>query len=143
MVKRSPARRKQLHPDLDAIFLALADPTRRAILHTLRSSESSVSELAAPHSISMPAVMKHLNVLERAGLVSHHKTGRIRRCQLVAEPMAHADRFLADYRIFWEQRLDALGRFLEAQDQEQSQQQPRQTRQQNSRSTNHIKPTKE
>lgn len=134
MVKRSPARNNHHHPDLDAIFLALADPTRRAILHALRSHESSVSELAAPHSISMPAVMKHLNVLERAGLVAHHKTGRIRRCRLVPQPMAQADRFLADYRIFWEQRLDALGRFLESQDAAQDQQQVQQRSSRNTQS---------
>ena len=99
---------------LDTTFLALADPTRRAILAVLHHGDASVSDLARPHSMSMPAVMKHIGVLERAGLVTHHKTGRIRRCHLVAAPMQQAVSWLETYRKFWENNLDSLERFLEA-----------------------------
>jgi len=105
-----PSREKSL----DTTFLALADPTRRAILAVLHTGDASVSELARPHKMSMPAVMKHIGVLERAGLVSHHKTGRTRRCHLVASPMQQASAWLGTYKRFWEGRLDALERFLEA-----------------------------
>jgi len=111
---------KHLHPEpaqektLDTTFLALADPTRRAILAVLHHGDASVSDLARPHKMSMPAVMKHIAVLERAGLVSHHKTGRTRRCHLVASPMQQASAWLGTYRRFWEGRLDALENFLES-----------------------------
>jgi DNA-binding transcriptional ArsR family regulator len=97
---------------LDTTFLALADPTRRAILAVLHTGDASVSDLARPHKMSMPAVMKHIGVLERAGLVSHHKTGRIRRCHLVASPMRQAVSWLETYRQFWENNLDSLEQFL-------------------------------
>jgi len=93
---------------LDAVFSALADPTRRAIVVRLSEGEASVSELAAPFDVSLPAVTKHLAVLERAGLLEHHKQGRIRRCRLVAAPMKVADDWLSTYRVFWERRLDSL-----------------------------------
>jgi DNA-binding transcriptional ArsR family regulator len=93
---------------LDAVFSAFADPTRRAIVVRLAEGEASVSELAEPFDVSLPAVIKHLAVLERAGLLEHHKQGRVRRCRLVAEPMRVADDWLGTYRVFWEQRLDSL-----------------------------------
>jgi len=93
---------------LDAVFSALADPTRRAIVVRLSQGEASVSELAAPFDVSLPAVTKHLAVLERAGLLEHHKQGRVRRCRLVAAPMKVADDWLGTYRVFWERRLDSL-----------------------------------
>jgi len=99
---------------LDTVFLALADPTRRSILQTLSARESTVSELARPYNISLPAVMKHISVLQRAGLVSHHKIGRTRHCRLVAQPMAQASTWIETYRKFWEGRLDSLERFLKA-----------------------------
>ena len=102
-------------PNLDTTFLALADPTRRAILAVLHNGDASVSDLARPHKMSMPAVMKHIGVLERAGLVSHHKTGRTRRCHLVAAPMAEAVSWLDYYRQFWENKLDSLELFLQNQ----------------------------
>jgi len=111
---------KYQHPEtpreksLDTTFLALADPTRRAILAVLHDGDASVSDLARPHKMSMPAVMKHIGVLERAGLVSHHKTGRTRRCHLVASPMQQASAWLGTYKRFWENRLDSLERFLDA-----------------------------
>ncbi len=109
MVKYSNHRQ----PVLDTVFLALADPTRRTIIAALHHGEATVSELARPHRISLPAVMKHITVLERAGLLSHHKTGRIRRCRLVPEPMAQAADWIATYKHFWATRLDALDKFLQ------------------------------
>jgi|SRR5580658_8656323 DNA-binding transcriptional ArsR family regulator len=97
---------------LDSTFSALADPTRRAILATLMLGESSISELAKPHRMSLPAVMKHVNVLEQAGLVSQKKTGRTRRCQLAAKPLQDAEQWISQYRIFWEGTLDSLERYL-------------------------------
>jgi len=96
---------------LDATFAALSDPTRRAILSRLAVGERSVSELAEPFDVSLPAISKHLRVLERAGLVAQEKQGRIRRCRLSAEPLHDANDWLENYRRFWEerfQRLDAL-----------------------------------
>jgi DNA-binding transcriptional ArsR family regulator len=99
---------------LDAVFSALADPTRRAIVVRLTQGEASVSELAEPFDVSLPAVTKHLAVLERAGLLEHHKQGRVRRCRLVPAPMRIADDWLSTYRVFWERRLDSLTEHLKA-----------------------------
>jgi DNA-binding transcriptional ArsR family regulator len=96
---------------LDATFAALADPTRRAILARLASGDASVMELAAPFSISQPAISKHLEVLERAGLVSRGRDGQRRPCRIEAKPLAEADDWLERYRKIWEgnyARLDAL-----------------------------------
>jgi DNA-binding transcriptional ArsR family regulator len=97
---------------LDATFGALADPTRRAILATLMLGQSSISEIARPHRMSLPAVMKHLRVLEHAGLVTQKKSGRIRHCQLSAEPLKNAEQWIAQYRMFWENQFAALDRYL-------------------------------
>jgi DNA-binding transcriptional ArsR family regulator len=97
---------------LDATFSALADPTRRAMLKVLMRREATVSELAGPHKISLPAVMKHLGVLERAGLVSQRKIGRERHCRLTAHALKPASDWIAQYRQFWERHLDALDRYL-------------------------------
>jgi DNA-binding transcriptional ArsR family regulator len=96
---------------LDATFAALADSTRRAILARLASGEASVAELAAPFSISQPAVSKHLRVLERAGLISRGRDAQRRPRRLDAKPLAEANQWLERYREFWEgnfKRLDAL-----------------------------------
>src|SRR5687768_17649535 len=96
---------------LDAVFAALADPTRRAILSRLASGEASVTELAAPFRMSQPAISKHLKVLERAGLVSRGRDAQRRPRRLEAKPLAEATRWLERYRRFWEgtfQQLDAL-----------------------------------
>ncbi len=96
---------------LDATFSALADATRRAILSRLASGEHTVSELAEPFPVSLPAISKHLRVLERAGLVVQEKDGRRRRCQLSARPLHDANEWLEGYRRFWEEsfrRLDSL-----------------------------------
>ncbi len=109
MVKRRPNS-----DALDAVFSALADPTRRGIVVRLAEGEASVSELARPFDVSLPAVTKHLAVLERAGLLEHHKQGRVRRCRLVAAPLRVADDWLSTYRVFWERRLDSLAQHLKA-----------------------------
>ncbi|GII93468.1 ArsR/SmtB family transcription factor [Sinosporangium siamense] len=96
---------------LDATFAALADPTRRAILTRLAAGEATVRELAAPFSMSQPAISKHLKVLERAGLISRGRQAQRRPCRLRAEPLRVATDWLANYRDFWEesyQRLDQL-----------------------------------
>ena len=99
-------------PSLDSTFAALADPTRRAILAALSRGQASVTELAKPHRMSLPAVMKHLRVLEHAGLVSQEKTGRVRRCRLAAESLRPAADWLARYQVFWQNQLEALDRYL-------------------------------
>jgi DNA-binding transcriptional ArsR family regulator len=99
---------------LDATFAALADPTRRAILARLAQAPgSSVGELARPFAMSLPAISKHLAVLENAGLLARRRDGRIHHCRLVAAPMQTASGWIAHYSKFWESRLDALERFLE------------------------------
>ncbi|MGO4402894.1 ArsR/SmtB family transcription factor [Bosea sp. RAF48] len=100
---------------LDRTFSALADPTRRALLARLEREDGlSVSELAKPFPVSLPAIMKHLDVLSDAGLVERTKTGRTVSCRLNAEPMEEAMGWLAHYQRFWTQRLDALEALLEA-----------------------------
>ena len=96
---------------LDSTFAALADPTRRAILTRLASGDASVMELAAPFSISQPAISRHLEVLERAGLVSRSRDGQRRPCRIEAKPLAEADAWIERYREIWEgnfKRLDDL-----------------------------------
>ena len=97
---------------LDATFRALADPTRRSIVAALSRGQASVSELARPHRMSLPAVMKHLRVLERAGLVTQRKFGRTRRCKLAPRPLKKAEAWISQYRRFWESQFDALDRYL-------------------------------
>jgi DNA-binding transcriptional ArsR family regulator len=101
---------------LDATFIALADPTRRAILARLTEGDATVNELAAPFEISQPAVSKHLKILERAGLVSRSNVGTSRPVRIEAGPMREAVDWLEKYREFWEksyQRLDALLEILQ------------------------------
>jgi len=97
---------------LDSTFGALADPTRRAILASLMLGETSLSNLAGPHRMSLPAVMKHVRVLQDAGLVSQKKIGRTRFCQLAPAPLKQAEEWIAQYRRFWEGAFDSLERFL-------------------------------
>jgi DNA-binding transcriptional ArsR family regulator len=102
---------------LDATFMALADPTRRAILARLAGGEASVNELAAPFALSQPAISKHLKVLERAGLVSRGRDAQRRPCRIEATPLAEATGWLERYRSLWEgnfQRLDTLLEELQA-----------------------------
>ena len=98
---------------LNEIFGALADPTRRAILARLALGETSVGELAEPFEMSLPAVSKHLSVLETAGLVQREKQGRVRRCHLDGRPLEAAAGWIEEYRRFWETQLDSLARYLE------------------------------
>lgn len=97
---------------LDATFGALSDPTRRAIVERLTKGEAAVGELAEPFDMSLPAISKHLTVLERAGLVERTKEGRTRRCRLHEEPMRDALEWIASYGRFWEGQLGSLERFL-------------------------------
>ena len=105
---------------LDATFQALSDPTRRAIVSALARGQASVSELARPHRMSLPAVMKHLRVLERAGLVTQRKFGRTRRCRFAARPLQKAEAWISRYRAFWDKQFDALDRYLAQQPAEDS-----------------------
>jgi DNA-binding transcriptional ArsR family regulator len=97
---------------LSITFSALADPTRRAILARLSAGEASVGELAEPFEISLPAVTKHLKVLQRAGLISQGREAQWRPCRLEAKPMRDAVQWMESYREHWEQRLDQLGDYL-------------------------------
>lgn len=99
-------------PELDAIFAALADGTRRAVLQSLDGGPKSITELAAPHDMSLTGFMKHLKVLEDAGLIAREKQGRVVSCTLSPAPMQAAADWLARYEKFWNERLDALARFL-------------------------------
>jgi len=105
---------KYQEDSLSAVFAALGDPTRRAILAQLADGGASVSALAEPHDMSLPAASKHLGVLESAGLVSREKTGRVVRCRLEPVPLRSAADWIADYRRFWEEQLDALAGYLES-----------------------------
>jgi len=97
---------------LDAVFAALSDGTRRAILATLQKRPATVTEIARPFPVSLNAISKHLMVLEEAGLIRREKVGRERRCSLEAEPLRRATLWLDHYRQFWEARLDALERHV-------------------------------
>jgi len=97
---------------LSTTFAALADPTRRAILARLASGEASVSELAAPFEMSLPAVSKHLKVLERAGLITRGRAAQWRPCRLEAAPLKDASDWLEEYRGFWEESFDRLEDYL-------------------------------
>lgn len=100
---------------LDSVFSALSDPTRRGILELLARAESRVTELARPFAMSLPAISKHLRVLEKAGLIKRAKDGRVHRVSLEAAPMQEASAWIAEYQKFWEGQFDALAQFLENQ----------------------------
>ncbi len=97
---------------LSNVFAALADPTRRSILDRLAQGERSVTELAQPFDMTLPAVSKHLKVLERAGLVERSRSAQWRPCRLRAVPLRDASDWLAEYRRFWEQSFDRLDEYL-------------------------------
>lgn len=103
-------------PDLDGVFHALADPTRRAIIGALVDGPKTVGELSRPFDISLPAVSKHLKVLERARLVTREVRGREHHCRLNPQSLASARDWLSFYSGFWEERLDALDALLRNQD---------------------------
>jgi DNA-binding transcriptional ArsR family regulator len=99
---------------LDATFAALSDPTRRAILARLAQGEATITQLAEPFPFSLPAVSKHLRVLESAGLLKREIDGRVHHCRLAPEPMKTAAQWIDHYRVFWEKQFDALARYLES-----------------------------
>ena len=103
-----------MSPDrLSTTFAALADPTRRAILARLASGEASVTELGAPFEMSLPAISKHLKVLERAGLIARGREAQWRPCRLEAGPLKGATEWLNRYRRFWSEKLDRVAAFVE------------------------------
>lgn len=97
---------------VDGVFHALADPTRRALVERLSRSPASVSDLATPFAITLAAVVQHLQVLERSGLVRTEKVGRVRTCRLEPSGLAVAERWIAERRSLWGRRLDRLGALL-------------------------------
>jgi DNA-binding transcriptional ArsR family regulator len=103
---------------LDRTFGALADPTRRAMIQRLARGECSVTGLAQPFDMSLPAISKHVRILEHAGILVRRKTGRTVRCRLQPRPLEEATRWVEQHRMFWEKQLDSLAAFLaETQDQ--------------------------
>ena len=108
MVKQRLAER----PAVDIVFHALSDANRRAMIDRLLDGPASVSELARPLSISLPAVVQHLHVLEGSGVVRSHKVGRVRTCEIEPQALSTAERWISDRRALWEERLDRLGGFL-------------------------------
>lgn len=99
--------------NLDRIFHALADPTRRAVVERLRDGSATVSELAEPFGMALPSFMKHLTVLERAGLTQSDKSGRTRRCRLIDDALLPVSDWMADQRALWEGRTERLAAFVE------------------------------
>jgi len=105
---------------LDRVFGALSDPTRRGVLESLGQGSLGVSELAQPHGMSLPGFMKHLRVLEDAGLIARTKEGRVVSCELSAAPMKAAAAWMSRYERFWTEKLDALARYLYQQEELQT-----------------------
>lgn len=103
-----------VNESLDSVFGALSDPTRRAILTRLTRGEATVNELAAPFEISLPAISKHLKVLERAGLIERAREAQWRPCRLRAEPLRTAEEWIEQYRRFWDASFDRLEAYLKA-----------------------------
>ncbi len=101
---------------LNKIFSALSDPTRREMLARLAHGPSSVTELARPFSVSLPAVSKHLKVLEDAGLILREKDGQVRRCHLRPDALQEADAWISHYKKFWERQLDSLDHYFKKTD---------------------------
>jgi DNA-binding transcriptional ArsR family regulator len=99
-------------PAVDVVFHALSDANRRAMIDRLLDGPASVSELARPLSISLPAVMQHLHVLEGSGVVRSQKVGRVRTCEIEPQALSNAEHWISERRELWEQRLDRLGEFL-------------------------------
>ena len=113
------AKRSSSEARLDLVFRALGDRTRRALLASLAQGPTMVTELAEPFRMSLPAVSRHIRVLERARLVKRTIDGRVHRCALRAEPLRQAEQWLLHYRHFWKGTLDALARYVEGPHNEQ------------------------
>jgi len=105
--------------ELDGVFRALADPTRRAVLAQLSSGEASVGELAADHAMALPTFMRHLSVLEEGGLIATRKRGRVRICAMRADALARAQEWIDDQRRSWNLKLDRLGQLLARQEEQE------------------------
>lgn len=101
-------------PRLDAAFQALADPGRRAMVERLCRGPATVTDLAKPFAMSLPAVMQHLQVLEASGLIRTEKVGRVRTCTIEARALRNVEKWVSDRRTLWERRLDRLGAYLAA-----------------------------
>lgn len=114
-------------PSLDDVFLALGDPTRRAIVQRLGAGAASVTELATPFAMALPSFMKHLGVLERSGLIRSRKEGRVRTCELQPARLKRAEAWIAEQRQVWESRSDRMAAYVEALHEKQAM---------------HVKPTK-
>ena len=99
--------------EIDRTFSALSDPTRRAIVQRLAMGEATVTEIAQPFSMSLPAISKHIRILEDAGLLVRLKEGRMHRCQLSVEPLREAKQWIEHYTTFWNTQLDSLGQYLQ------------------------------
>lgn len=104
---------EQYSQRLDDLFLALADPTRRAVLHRLSKGPASVSELAEPFAMALPSFMKHIHVLEDAGWIATRKEGRVRTCAIETKAFTAADAWLSQQRAIWQARFDRLDTLLE------------------------------
>jgi DNA-binding transcriptional ArsR family regulator len=112
MLQYLPAQRTPGEPPIDVVFHALSDANRRAMIDRLLGGPASVSELARPLPISLPAVVQHLHVLEASGVVRSHKVGRVRTCEIAPLALSTAERWIGERRAMWEGRLDRLGEFL-------------------------------
>ncbi len=115
LVHRSTDRSKNPSASLDATFSALSDPTRRAIIERLAEGELSVTELAKPFLVSLPAISKHLRVLQEAGLVNRERQGRILKCRLDPSPLVTTAGWLAQYQSLWEKHLDKFAEYVQSQ----------------------------
>lgn len=105
---------------IDHVFRALSDPTRREVIRQLIIGPASVKTLASPHDMALPSFMKHISVLEESELITTHKVGRVRTCRIRPETLSTAEQWITDTRSFWEARLDALGEYLDGQTTTQS-----------------------
>ncbi len=114
MLHYSHAQRTQGEAPIDVVFHALSDANRRAMIDRLLDGPASVSDLARPLAISLPAVVQHLHVLEASGVVRSHKAGRVRTCEIEPLALSTAERWISERRATWEARLDRLGEFLAA-----------------------------
>lgn len=114
MVSRSKSRRSTSEDRLDHLFRALGDRTRRALLAKLAKQPAMITELAEPFGMSLPAVSRHIRVLEQAGLVRRTVTGRVHQCSLRAAPLKDAEQWLAQYQEFWMGTLESLSRHVQA-----------------------------
>jgi DNA-binding transcriptional ArsR family regulator len=114
MLQCSPEQGASAEPPVDVVFHALSDGNRRAMIDRLLDGPASVSELARPLAISLPAVVQHLHVLEASGVVRSHKVGRVRTCEIEPLALSTAERWISERRAAWEARLDRLGEFLAA-----------------------------